>query len=79
MRALGPGSVSSFLKAVLDVIYYALIVTAAVTAVAAVVALLAQPFVGGRSDRTFGPFTDFFRRAPPSRRCWPSPISTWPP
>ena len=64
MRALGPGSVSSFLKAVLDVIYYALIVVAAMTAVAAVVALLAQPFVSGRSDRDLGMFTDFFRAGP---------------
>lgn len=65
VRALGPGSVSSFLKAVLDVIYYALIVAAVVTAVAAAVALLAQPFVGGRADRDFGIFTDLLRGGAP--------------
>ena len=64
VRALGPGSVSSFLKAVLDVIFYALIVTAGVTALAALVSLLAQPFVGGRADRDFGILTDFFRAGP---------------
>lgn len=65
MRALGPGSLSSFLKAVLDVIYYALIVALVVTAVAAVGALLAQPFVSASgSDRPFGALTDVLRRGP---------------
>ncbi|CAN5384818.1 DUF2975 domain-containing protein [soil metagenome] len=67
VRALGPGSVSSFLKAVLDVVYYALYVAAAVTAVAMVASLLVQPFIGargGRVDQPFGPFTDLLRTGP---------------
>ena len=40
MRALGPGSVSSFLKIILDVVYAALIVGAAGAAVLALAALL---------------------------------------
>lgn len=44
MRALGPGSVSSFLKVALDVVYVAIWAAALVLAVAGVAALLFQPF-----------------------------------
>jgi hypothetical protein len=64
LRALGPGSVSSFLKAVLDVFYYALYVAAGAVAVGAVAALLAQPFLSGKSDGALGPFTDIVRAGP---------------
>ena len=67
VRALGPGSVSSFLKAVLDVVYYALYVAAAVTGVGTAAALLAQPFIGvrgGKGDAPFGPFTEILRAGP---------------
>lgn len=64
LRALGPGSVSSFLKAVLDVVYYALFVAAAVTALGAVAALLAQPFLNGREKQQFGVFTDLVKAGP---------------
>ena len=47
MRALGPGSVSSFLKIVVEVIYAALCVGAACLLVAALATLVLQPFVGG--------------------------------
>ena len=47
MRALGPGSVSSFLKIVVEVIYAALCVGAASLLVAALATLVLQPFVGG--------------------------------
>src|SRR5688572_15931852 len=40
MRALGPGSVSSFLKIILDVVYFALWVGLAILAVVTLVALL---------------------------------------
>ncbi|HEX7758006.1 MAG TPA: DUF2975 domain-containing protein [Caulobacteraceae bacterium] len=40
MRALGPGSVSSFLKVILDVFYYVLWTTAGVIALAALVVIL---------------------------------------
>ena len=64
MRALGPGSVSSLLKAVLDVIYYALFVAGAVTALGAVAALLAQPFMSAGHERRFEPVTDLLRAGP---------------
>ena len=44
MRALGPGSVSSFLKTALDVVYVALCVAAAVIAVSGIAGLLFHPF-----------------------------------
>ena len=47
MRALGPGSVSSFLKIVVEVIYVALCVGGAALLVAALATLVLQPFVGG--------------------------------
>ena len=40
MRTLGPGSVSSFLKVILDVVYFALLFAAAALALAVVVVLL---------------------------------------
>lgn len=64
MRALGPGSVSSFLKAVLDVIYYALWVAAGATALAAGAALVIQPFIHGKGESVFGPYTDLVRAGP---------------
>lgn len=45
MRALGPGSVSSFLKTVLDVVYWFIIVMSGLLALAVVVGLLAISFV----------------------------------
>jgi hypothetical protein len=42
MRTLGPGSVSSLLKTILDVVYYGLIVLAVVLGLAALAALLFQ-------------------------------------
>ncbi len=45
MRALGPGSVSSFLKVVLDVVYIIVWVVLAVLSAAAVGLLVFQPFV----------------------------------
>ena len=48
VRALGPGSVSSFLKVGLDVVYAALLVATAAAAVGAAGLLLASPFkLGG--------------------------------
>ncbi len=44
MRALGPGSVSSFLKIVVEVIYVGLGVAASALLVAALASLLLQPF-----------------------------------
>src|SRR5579875_1223062 len=44
MRALGPGSVSSFLKIALDVVYVALWTATAVIAVLGVAGLLFHPF-----------------------------------
>ena len=46
MRTLGPGSVSSLLKVVLEVIHFALWVATAVVALAAIGLLLALPFRG---------------------------------
>ena len=46
MRAFGQGSLSSFLKAVLDVVVYALWALLALTTLALAVSLLAQPFIG---------------------------------
>lgn len=45
MRALGPGSVSSFLKTVLDVVYFAIIVMLALLALVVIAGLLAISFV----------------------------------
>jgi hypothetical protein len=45
MRALGPGSVSSFLKTVLDVVYFAIIVMLALLALGVIAGLLAISFV----------------------------------
>ena len=45
MRALGPGSVSSFLKTVLDVVYWFIIVIAGLLALVVVGGLLALSFV----------------------------------
>ncbi len=44
MRALGPGSVSSFLKIALDVVYVALCAAAAIIAVSGIAGLLFHPF-----------------------------------
>lgn len=44
MRTLGPGSVSSFLKVVLDVVYIVLWISTAALSVAAVAVLVALPF-----------------------------------
>ena len=46
MRARGPGSVSSFLKIVIEVIYAGLVVAASALLVAGLAALLLQPFAG---------------------------------
>ena len=46
MRALGPGSVSSFLKIVVEVVYAALCVGATLLLVAGLATLLLQPFTG---------------------------------
>ena len=46
MRALGPGSVSSFLKIVVEVIYAGLCVAAAALLIAGLAALVLQPFTG---------------------------------
>ena len=47
MRALGPGSVSSFLKIVVEVIYAGLCVAAAALLIAGLASLVLQPFGGG--------------------------------
>lgn len=44
MRALGPGSVSSFLKVVLDVVYVAVMILLAASLLGAVAVLVFQPF-----------------------------------
>ena len=64
VRALGPGSVSSFLKAVLDVVYYALYAAAAATAVCALGALLAQPFIAAKGTTASGPLVEMLRIGP---------------
>ena len=46
MRALGPGSVSSFLKVVLDVVYVALWILLATSLVVAAAVPIIQPFTG---------------------------------
>ena len=46
MRALGPGSISSFLKIVVEVIYVGLCVGAAALLIAALTVLVLQPFTG---------------------------------
>lgn len=45
MRALGPGSVSSFLKIVLDVVFWFIVVIAGLLGLALVISLLALSFV----------------------------------
>ena len=65
MRAFGPGSVSSLLKAVLDVLFFALAAAGALLAVALVLTLLAQPFLNsaGFAER-FGELQRFLRHGP---------------
>ena len=46
MRALGPGSVSSFLKIVVEVIYVGLCIGAAALLIGALTTLVLQPFTG---------------------------------
>ena len=46
MRALGPGSVSSFLKIVVDVVYLAMALAAALLLAAGLGSLVIQPFTG---------------------------------
>jgi hypothetical protein len=46
MRALGPGSVSSFLKVVLDVVYVALWILLATSLIGAAAVPIIQPFTG---------------------------------
>ncbi len=46
MRALGPGSVSSFLKIVVEVIYVGLCIGAAALLIGAMATLVLQPFTG---------------------------------
>ena len=48
MRALGPGSVSSFLKIALDVVHVVLWIAFAAMVIAVLVVLVAQPFVAGQ-------------------------------
>lgn len=58
MRAFGPGSVSSFIKAVLDVAYALLWAAAALLAVVCAAFLLSLPFSLGRAS---GPLGDALR------------------
>ena len=48
MRALGPGSVSSFLKIALDVVHVVLWIAFAAMVIAVLAVLVAQPFVAGQ-------------------------------
>ena len=66
MRAFGPGSLSSVLKAVLDVLVYALWAALAVTTTALAVSLLAQPFLGsGEPSGRLADLARLLRRGPP--------------
>lgn len=64
MRAFGPGSVSSFLKTMLDVVVYALWAALGLGAVGLLLALLAQPFLGPGAETRFGDLTPMLRRGP---------------
>ena len=65
MRAFGPGSVSSLLKAVLDVMVYAVWAAGALVALTFLAALLAQPFIGAVTDTgALGDLIHLLRRGP---------------
>ena len=64
MRAFGPGSVSSFLKTMLDVVVYALWAVLAAGAVGFLLALLVQPFLGAGAESRFGDLTPALRKGP---------------
>ena len=68
MRAFGPGSVSSFLKVVLDVVVVALAIAAVAVALAVAGSLLSLPFLGaaraGEGDGPFGEMLRLLRRGP---------------
>ena len=77
MRAFGPGSVSSFLKTVLDVVVYALWAAGGLAAAAFVLALLAQPFLGpAGSPARFGDDLDRILRRGPALLMLPGTLGT---
>lgn len=67
MRALGPGSVSSFLKVVLDVVFAALWIGIAILSVLTVAALLLSynpEILSGLRDGSPGAFSELVRNGP---------------
>jgi len=64
MRALGPGSVSSFLKIVLDVVHAALVAGIALASLLAVVGLLFSVNPSLLADVPFSEQSEFAQRAP---------------